>query len=93
MATTLKLSEELKERVHTAAREAGVSPHAFMLSAIEQQTALAEQRAAFVAAALAGEREAIASGKGYEAREVHAYLEARVSGDKRSRPKAKNWRK
>jgi hypothetical protein len=44
-------------------------------------------------AALAGEREAIASGKGYEAREVHAYLEARVSGDKRSRPKAKNWRK
>lgn len=93
MATTLKLPEELKERVRTAAREAGISPHAFMLSAIEQQTTLAEERAAFVAAALTGEREALASGQGYEAREVHAYLEARVSGVERSRPKAKTWRK
>src|SRR5690606_29632255 len=45
MATTLKLPQELKERVRSAAQEAGISPHAFMIAAIEQQTRLAEKRA------------------------------------------------
>jgi len=93
MATTLKLPQELKERVRSAAQEAGISPHAFMIAAIEQQTRLAEKRAEFVAAALDGEREALESGMGYEAEEVHAFLEARASKGKGSRPKAKPWRR
>jgi hypothetical protein len=34
----------------------------------------------------------LGSGKGYDASEVHAYLKARVAGDKVARPKAKSWR-
>jgi hypothetical protein len=34
----------------------------------------------------------LASGKGYDAKEVHAYLKARLSGNKPAKPKAKSWR-
>lgn len=54
--TPLKLPDDLKQRAIAAAEKAGVSPHAFMVHAIEQVATAAEQRAGFVAEALA-ERE------------------------------------
>ena len=47
--TTLKLPEELKERIAAAAADAGKSPHAFMVEALAAQTGLAERRRVFVA--------------------------------------------
>jgi len=38
--TSLKLSDELKQRAVAAAEQKGVSPHAFMVQAIEQAAAL-----------------------------------------------------
>jgi hypothetical protein len=45
-----------------------------------------------VAEALAARSTMLDSGQGYDADEVHAYLQNRVSGKKSARPKAKPWR-
>jgi predicted DNA-binding protein len=42
--TTIRLPKALKLRVANAALAAGKTPHAFMLEAIERQTALCERR-------------------------------------------------
>jgi len=93
MATSIKLSPELKTRVAAASKRAGKSPHAFMLEAIEAQTAQAERRQRFVAEAIAAEREALATGMGFRAEEVHAFAEVLARGEKPKRPRAKSWRK
>ncbi len=89
--TSLKLSDELKQRAVAAAEQKGVSPHAFMVQAIEQAATAAERRASFVAEARAAREQMLGSGTGYDASEVHAYREARVAGDKAARPRAKSW--
>jgi predicted transcriptional regulator len=92
MATTsLKLPDELKQRAAAVAQQQGVSPHAFMLSAIEHAAAAAERRAGFVAQALAARQQMLQSGKGLDADEVHAYMRARISGKKVTKPKAQSW--
>jgi predicted transcriptional regulator len=90
--TSLKLSDELKQRAIAAAEKQGVSPHAFMVQAIEQAAASAERRAAFVAEAQASRQQMLRTGKGYDADEVHAYLKTRIAGKKSAKPKAKTWR-
>ena len=93
MATTsLKLPDELKQRAIAAAAKQGVTPHAFMLTAIAQAATAAEHRARFVADALAALKVMQKSGKGYDGDAVHAYLRSRASGKKSSRPKATRWR-
>ncbi|MDP9083448.1 MAG: hypothetical protein M3N50_06760 [Pseudomonadota bacterium] len=92
MATTLKIAADLKRRVAAAAKAADKSPLAFMLEAIEHQTQLDEERRAFVADAVTSRSEAIKSGQGYAAADVHRYLAARVRGDQARRPKARKWR-
>jgi predicted transcriptional regulator len=64
VATTLKISGDLKRRVVAAAKAADKSPHAFMLEAIEHQTRQDEERRAFVANAVAARSEALKSGQG-----------------------------
>jgi predicted transcriptional regulator len=93
MATTsLKLADELKKRAASAAQAQGVSPHAFMVNAIELAATATEQRARFVADALAAKAKMLATGKGYAADEVHSYLKARASGEQSAKPLAKTWR-
>ena len=89
--TSLKLSDALKQRAVAAAKKKGVSPHAFMVDAIEQAAAMAERRAAFVNDALAAREQALKTGKGYDTREVHAYLRQRIAGKKSPKPKARSW--
>lgn len=90
--TSLKLPDELKQRAAHAAQELGVSPHAFMVAAIEQATTAAEQRARLVADARAARGEMLETGKGFAADEVHAYLKAKVAGKQATKPKARAWR-
>ncbi len=92
VTTSLKLSEALKRRAMAAAERDGKTTHAFMVEAIERAATIAEQRAEFVAAAVAAREEALKSGKGYVAEEVHQYLRARASGGTLRKPKAKAWR-
>ncbi len=89
--TSLKLSDELKQRAVAAAEKTGVSPHAFMVDAIEQAASAAERRAAFVNEALAAREQALKTGKGHDTRQVHAYLRERIAGRKSPKPKARSW--
>ena len=93
MATTsLKLPAEIKQRAIMAAQKQGITPHAFMVSAIEQAAITAETRAHFVAEATRARSSMLKSGKGYAAGEVHTYLRSRLAGKELTRPKAKSWR-
>lgn len=90
--TSLKLPDELKQRAVVAAQKQGITPHAFMVRAIELAATMAERRADFVAGAEAARQAMLKSGKGYAADEVHAYLRNRASGMDSAKPKAKSWR-
>ena len=90
--TSIKLSDDLRERVAAVAEGAGVTAHAFMVAAVEQATASAEKRAAFVASALKARTDYQYSGEYYAADEVRDYFAKRVAGDGPKRPRAKSCR-
>ena len=90
--TSLKLPEEVKQLAAAAAKQQGVTPHAFMVDAIRAAATNAERRAQFVADAVASRNEAVRSGKGYAAEQVHAYLRERAEGTPTRKPRAKTWR-
>ncbi len=90
--TSLKLPDDLKARAALAAKARGVSAHAFMLDAIRELTTATEQRARFVADAHAARQQALTSGLGYAADDVHQYLRDKVAGSPVKAPKANAWR-
>jgi predicted transcriptional regulator len=92
VATSLKLPDVLKARIEKLARKSGKSPHAFVLSALEEHVARAELAEQFLEEAVAADEELQRSGLGYEAAEVHAYLTAKAQGKKAKRPRPKRWR-
>ena len=93
IATSLKLPEDLKTRVEAAAEAAGKTSHAFMVEAIERETARAERYEAFIDEALEAEREMERTGVHYAAEDVFRYMTARAEGKPARRPKPKSWRK
>jgi predicted DNA-binding protein len=92
MATTLKLPPQLKDRVASVIEGTGKSAHAFMVEAIEEQTAVAERRKAFVAAAVSARRDFRRTRKGYALEDVRRYFAARVAGKRARKPRLKRWR-
>ncbi len=92
-ATSLKVPAELKARVKAAAKAAGTSVHAFMMEAIERETARAEQYAKFLAEAKHADREFERNGAYFEAGDVFDYLTASTDGRVARRPRPKTWRK
>jgi predicted transcriptional regulator len=90
-STTLKLPEPLKRRIAPLAKAAGKTPHAWMVEALELQTVFAEKRRAFVAIALAAEKEVEGSAKAYRAEDVHRHVRALAAGKRAKRPKLATW--
>jgi len=93
IATSLKIPTDLKARIDAAAEAAGKSAHAFMLQAIEQETARAERHDAFIAEAIEAEKEMETSGQYFAAEDVFRYMTARAEGKRARRPRPKAWRK
>ncbi|HMM53957.1 MAG TPA: hypothetical protein PKC23_02935 [Candidatus Desulfobacillus sp.] len=85
--TTLKLPDDLKERVVAAASASGKTPHAWMVEAIEAQAALAQRRQDFVASALLAEQEVAEYGLVYDADEVFSYILAKAGGRRAAKPR------
>lgn len=85
--TTLKLPEELKVRIASAAQASGKSSHAFMIEALEAQARLAEMRQSFINDAIASATEVDAGGALYAMEDVQAYILARIAGKTAKRPK------
>lgn len=94
MATTsLKLSDELKARAQAAAEQKGLSPHAFMVNAIEKATTNSEMRARFIADALAAEAQMEETGLGYAHEDIQEYIRAKIRGENPTRPKPISWKR
>jgi predicted transcriptional regulator len=87
---TLKLPRELKARIARAAKKVGRTPHAFMIEALERQTAREERTEEFVKEALTADRGIDAGDEVYAAADVHAWL-ARLATDPKA-PRPKPWR-
>jgi hypothetical protein len=91
--TSLKLPEDLKLQAAEAARDRGMTTHAFMVEAIRVAAQAAQQRADFVGEARAAREAMLASGRGYAPDDVHAYLRQRIQGKAARQPSAKSWQK
>lgn len=87
ISTTLKLPETLKEQVAQLADEAGKSPHAWMVEAIEAQAKQAGKRRTLYAEARQSRAEYEQTGVSYRAEDVHRYFLARTAGKKARRPR------
>lgn len=88
--TSLKLPEEVKQQAVNAAKELGLTPHAFMVEAIKQASAQAQLRKAFLEDSKNARKEVLDSGKVYESDKVFKHLKERITGNK-STLKASNW--
>jgi predicted transcriptional regulator len=87
--TTIRLSENLKARVSTAAERAGSTTHGFILEAIAEKTDQAERLAAFHEEADQRFADLVASGKTIPWEKMRSYLQKRVTGKGARRPKAR----
>jgi len=90
--TTIRLPEELKARIASAAERAGQTTHSFILEAIAEKAELEEQRANFDAEADARFAKIIEAGKTIPWTEMRRYLEDRVADRQAQRPVAKKSR-
>ena len=87
--TTIRLTEDLKERVALAARRAGTTAHGFILEAIAEKAALEEQRVEFDAEAEERYSRIVATGKTIPWQQMRSYLEARIAGKATKPPVAR----
>ncbi len=85
--TTIKLPDDLKQRIAPLAEAAGKTAHAWMVEALERQATMAEAREAFLQDAEASAAEIDAGGALYAAEDVAAYLLSRAAGKAPARPK------
>jgi predicted transcriptional regulator len=88
--TSLKLTEEIKLQAAHAAKELGMTPHAFMVEAIKQASLNAEIRRNFIQLANTARAGVMKDGKVYESGKVFEAMKARVAG-KKSTLKVSNW--
>jgi len=85
--TSLKLSEELKEKVSTLAQGVAQTPHAYMVEAITEKVSRDEKRQDFVNAALASAAETKRTGIAYAHDDVWDYILKKARGQKARKPK------
>ena len=88
--TSLKLPDEIKLQAANAAKDLGVTTHAFMVEAIKQASINAELRRSFLEDANNARKEVLQEGKVHDAEKVFKHLKARIAG-KKSNLKATNW--
>ena len=86
--TTIRLPPELKARVAEAAKQAGTTPHGFILQAITEKTELVARQAEFHAVADRRYAEFLESGKSVPWAEARAWLKGRVARTAVERPRA-----
>lgn len=87
--TTIRLPDELKARVAEAAKQAGTTPHNFILEAIAEKADLAAEQAAFHALADQRYSEFLDSGKSIPWEDARSYLKSRLAGKAVRRPVAR----
>lgn len=94
MATTTKirLPEDLKARIASAAERAGKTTHSFILEAIAEKADLEDLRADFDAVADARFAKIVESGETISWSDARDFLEERLAGKQTPRPAARKKR-
>jgi predicted transcriptional regulator len=87
--TTIRLPQDLKDRVARAAERAGTTAHSFILEAIAEKADLEERRSEFQDTAEQRYAEIVASGKTVPWADMRRYLQRRLGGSKGVSPKAR----
>ena len=87
--TTIRLPDDLKEKVSRAAKRAGTTSHNFILEAIAEKAELTEQRNDFLSVAQARYAAIVATGQTIPWADMQRYLQLKAVGKKVSRPAAK----
>ena len=85
--TTIRLPQDLKERIARAAERAGSSAHSFILEAIAEKADQEERQGGFQDTAEQRYAEILASGKTVPWSQMRRYLERRLTGNRIARPK------
>jgi predicted transcriptional regulator len=86
--TSLKLPDELKEKISTLAQGVAQTPHAYMVEAIADKVARDEKRRSFLEDAKRSREEVERTGEVYAFEDVMRYFRARASGRKAAKPRA-----
>ena len=87
--TTIRIDDDLKQRLAVAAERVGKTAHAFILDAIAQTVAQAEQDSAFQHLAEQRWAQLLATGQTVVWDDAKAYLSARARGEQPRRPAAR----
>jgi predicted transcriptional regulator len=87
--TTVRLSDDMKDRIARAAELAGMTSHAFILDAIAERVDAEERRTEFHDTAEQRYAAIVASGETIPWSEMRTYLEDRMAGKKSTRPAAR----
>lgn len=87
--TTIRLPDALEARIAKAAEAAGTTSRSFILEAIAEKAALAEQRAAFHAQADQRHAQFLETGESIPWEDARAWLKQRLAGKRVKRPVAR----
>jgi predicted DNA-binding protein len=87
--TTIRLPDELKNRIARAAKRAGTTSHNFILEAIAEKAETVEQRNDFIATAEARYANIVESGKTIPWKDMQRHLADRMVSKKSPQPTAK----
>jgi predicted transcriptional regulator len=85
--TSLKLPEDLKEKIGKLAQGVAQTPHAYMVEAIAQKVERDEKRRDFIEAAVASAEETKRTGIAYAHDDVWDYILRKARGQKARKPK------
>lgn len=89
--TTIRIEDDLKARLASAAEMSGKTAHAFILDAIAQTVEQVEIDAEFDRLADKRWAAVLATGKTVDWQDAKSYLEARARGDKQRKPSARSF--
>jgi predicted transcriptional regulator len=87
--TTIRIDDDLEERVGAAAERLGKTPHAFMIEAIARTVEQVEEEAAFQDVAERRWSTLLRTGEAVAHDDMARWVRARVRGERVVRPKAR----
>jgi predicted transcriptional regulator len=85
--TSLKLPDDLKEKVGSLAQGVAQTPHAYMVEAIAEKVARDERRQQFIKSAEQSAGDFKRTGVAYAHKDVKRYFLDKVAGKKSPKPK------
>ncbi len=85
--TSIKLPQNLKDRIAALAEKTGRSAHSLMVDALQREVEREERMQDFVEEAQKADSDIDRTGKVYAAQDVHDWLGKLAAGEKAARPK------